>query len=174
MPTFIPLRPRKWSTCLFLIFLGLLLLCNLGTRFLEGGRVVTPLISEVVLSQERTGTKKKIDRRRWGVRQGGCHCSISCTHRREAGRRFDGLSSPDLAPTALGRCGELVSPTRRWQWSVRAAGGGDLSSSSMGDGVGVSGVPEATGKTPMGAVDSGDPFWAVGSMRTPAQGCGSG
>jgi hypothetical protein len=42
---------------------------------------------------------------------------------------------------------------------VRATGGGDLSSSSLGDsmGGGVSNVPLAMGKTPMGAADSGDP-----------------
>jgi hypothetical protein len=33
---------------------------------------------------------------------------------------------------------------------VRAADGGDFSSSSLGDDVGVSGVPLAMGKTPMG------------------------
>jgi hypothetical protein len=41
-------------------------------------------------------------------------------------------------------------------------------------GGGVSGVPQATGKTPMGATDSGDPSYAVGSTRTAAQGRGGG
>jgi hypothetical protein len=41
-----------------------------------------------------------------------------------------------FGPTTPGRCGDLVLPTLRWQWSVRAAGGGGLSSSSLGDGVG--------------------------------------
>jgi hypothetical protein len=55
---------------------------------------------------------------------------------------------------------------------VRATGGSDLSSSSLGDGVGVSSVPLATGKTPMGAVDSGDPSSVVGSVQMAAQWCG--
>jgi hypothetical protein len=57
-----------------------------------------------------------------------------------------------------------------------SVGAGDLSSSSLGDGVGggVSGVPQVTGKTPMGEVDFGDPSWVVGSTQTTAQGCGGG
>jgi hypothetical protein len=49
--------------------------------------------------------------------------------------------------------------------AVVGEGGGDLSSSSLGNdlgGGGVSGVPQATRKTPMGAAISGDPSWAVG------------
>jgi hypothetical protein len=57
---------------------------------------------------------------------------------------------------------------------VRAAGGDDLSSSSLGHGVGVSEVPLAMGKTPMLAADSGDPSWVVGSARMIAQWCGNG
>jgi hypothetical protein len=60
---------------------------------------------------------------------------------------------------------------------VRVTGSGDLSSSSLGDDVGgggSSGVPLATGKTPMGVVDSGDPSWVVGSARTAAQWRGDG
>jgi hypothetical protein len=38
-----------------------------------------------------------------------------------------------------------------------AASGGDLSSSSLGDGVWFSDAPLATGKTPMGAADSSKP-----------------
>jgi hypothetical protein len=79
---------------------------------------------------------KKIDRRCWGVRHSGHHCCVSCAHRCRAGRHSGGLSSKGLAPTAPGQCGELVLPTLRWQWSVRAAGSGDLPSSSLGDGVG--------------------------------------
>jgi hypothetical protein len=55
---------------------------------------------------------------------------------------------------------------------VRTAGGGVLSSSSLDDGMGgggVTGVPLAMGKTPMGAVDSSDPSWVVGSARMVAQ-----
>jgi hypothetical protein len=53
---------------------------------------------------------------------------------------------------------------------VRAAGYSDLSSSSLGDGMGegVFGVPLAMGKTPMGAADSEDFSWVVGSARTAA------
>jgi hypothetical protein len=57
---------------------------------------------------------------------------------------------------------------------VRAAGSGDISSSSLGDGVGVSSVPLMMGKTPMGVVNSGDPSWVVGSARMAAQWCGGG
>jgi hypothetical protein len=57
---------------------------------------------------------------------------------------------------------------------VRAVGSGDLSSSCLGDDVGVSGVPVATGKTAMGVSDAGDPSWVVGSVRTVAQWRGDG
>jgi hypothetical protein len=95
---------------------------------------------------ERTGMWKKIDRWRWGVGHGGRHCCVACARRHRAGRHSGGLSSMSLAVTALGQFGELILPTLRWLWLVRAAGGGDLSSSSLGDGVGVSGVPQKTGK----------------------------
>jgi hypothetical protein len=80
--------------------------------------------------------KKKIDPWSWGIGHSGRHCCILCAHQCKAGWLSGGLSSTGSAPTAPGQCGELVLPTLRWQWSVRAAGGGDLSSSSLGDGVG--------------------------------------
>jgi hypothetical protein len=52
---------------------------------------------------------------------------------------------------------------------VWAAGGGDLSSSSLGEGVGGLRCTSGDGKTPMGEADSSDPSWAVGSVRTAAQ-----
>jgi hypothetical protein len=50
------------------------------------------------------------------------------------------LLSTWFGPMAPGPCGELVLPTLRWQWLVTAAGGGGLSSSSLGEGVGGSSV----------------------------------
>jgi hypothetical protein len=57
---------------------------------------------------------------------------------------------------------------------VTTVGGGDLSSSSLGDGVGGSGVPLAMGNTPVGVADFDDPSLVVGSTRTVAQWCGGG
>jgi hypothetical protein len=71
--------------------------------------------------QERTSTRKKIDRRHWGVEHGGHHCCVSCARWCRAGRCSGGLSSTGLAPTTPGQCGKLILPTLRWQWSVRAA-----------------------------------------------------
>jgi hypothetical protein len=81
-----------------------------------------------------------------------------------------------FGPTAPGRRSELVLPTLRCWQSVRAAGGNNLSSSSFNDSVGggVSGVPLAMGKTPMGVAVSSDPSWVVGSTRTAAQWRGDG
>jgi hypothetical protein len=39
---------------------------------------------------------------------------------------------------------------------------------------GLTGVPLAMGKTPMGVADSGDPSWVVGSVWTAARWCGDG
>jgi hypothetical protein len=82
-----------------------------------------------------------------------------------------------FASMAPGRCSELVLPTFRWRRSGRVAGGGDLSSSSLDDDVGgggVTGVPLAMGKTPMGVADSDDASWVIGIVWTAARWCGDG
>jgi hypothetical protein len=71
-----------------------------------------------------------------GVGHGGRHGYVSCARRQKAARRSGGLSLTGLVHMAPGRCGELVLTTLRRQWSVRAAGGGDLPCSSLGDSVG--------------------------------------
>jgi hypothetical protein len=55
-----------------------------------------------------------------------------------------------LAPTALGRCGELILPSLRWQWSVRVVGGATFLAQAWATVWGVTRVLQATGKTPMG------------------------
>jgi hypothetical protein len=98
---------------------------------------------------------------------------LHLVHSPMQGRRHSGgLSSMGLTPMASGRCGELILPTLRWQWSEAAVT--FLPQAWQQCGEGVSGVPEAMGKTPMGAADSGDPSRAVGSTRTASQGCGGG
>jgi hypothetical protein len=99
--------------------------------------------------------RKKIDRQHWGVEHGGHHCCVSCARWCRAGRCSGGLSSTGLAPTTPGQCGELVLPTLRWQWSVRAAA--TILPQAWAMVWGVSGVPQAMGKTPMEAVDSDNP-----------------
>jgi hypothetical protein len=125
----------------------------------------TETVSQVLLytvdrdvdSQERTGTKKKTDRRRWASDT----TATMATSRALVGARWGG------APVGYPRRVWLLRPRAIWRarfayLEVAVVGEGSRrrrpSLLKLGRRCGaVSDVPQATGKTPMGAADSDDP-----------------
>jgi hypothetical protein len=95
-------------------------------------QVLIYTIDQDVDDQEQTGTKKKIDQWRWGIGHGSHHCCISCASGHRATLRWailDGFSS--YGTRAMWRAHFAYLEV-----ALVSDGGGDLSPSSLGDGVG--------------------------------------